>query len=255
MQRIGIIGVGEIGRAIVEGLCEGGGDAPEVFLSPRSADIAAELAARYPSVLVCESNQEVVERSDVIVIALRAKDRHEALTGLRVGAEKVLINVIAGVPDDELRRLLGTEAAMARAIPLPTVRERRSLTVVYPSHPVVDAFFERLGGAQPLPDEASFDVCSTLSGTLTAHYAFLSSLTAWAAAQGMPEDVADRYVRSLFQGVGRTLGDPTRTLERLAADHETPGGSNERLRTTWLDPANLDALHKALDGLLAHLRD
>ncbi len=34
MKRIGIIGVGEIGRAIVVGLCDGGGESPEVFLSP-----------------------------------------------------------------------------------------------------------------------------------------------------------------------------------------------------------------------------
>ena len=34
MKRIGIIGVGEIGRAIVVGLCDGGGVPPEVFLSP-----------------------------------------------------------------------------------------------------------------------------------------------------------------------------------------------------------------------------
>lgn len=34
VQRIGIIGVGEIGRAIVTGRCDGSGAAPEVFLSP-----------------------------------------------------------------------------------------------------------------------------------------------------------------------------------------------------------------------------
>ncbi|MEW9550302.1 hypothetical protein [Nonomuraea sp. NPDC050783] len=56
-----------------------------------------------------------------------------------------------------------------------------------------------------------------------------------------------------FQGVGRSLGDRTRTLHQLAADHETPGGSNERIRTTWFDPANSAALGKALDDLLADL--
>lgn len=34
MKRIGIIGVGEIGRALVTGLCDGGDKEPEVFLSP-----------------------------------------------------------------------------------------------------------------------------------------------------------------------------------------------------------------------------
>ena len=37
---------------------------------------------------------------------------------------------------------------------------------------------------------------------------------------------------------------------RLAADHETPNGSNERIRTTWFDPRS-DALREALDDLLS----
>jgi pyrroline-5-carboxylate reductase len=65
---------------------------------------------------------------------------------------------------------------------------------------------------------------------------------------------ADRYVRGLFQNVGHSLGDETRPLCQIAADHETPQGNNERIRTTWLDPANAAALEKALDGLLVNLQ-
>jgi pyrroline-5-carboxylate reductase len=61
-------------------------------------------------------------------------------------------------------------------------------------------------------------------------------------------------VRGLFQNVGRSLSDETRPLHRLAADHETPNGNNERIRTTWFGPANAAALVEALDGLLADLK-
>ncbi|WP_069887057.1 NAD(P)-binding domain-containing protein [Streptomyces luteocolor] len=257
-KRIGIIGVGEIGRAMVTGLCEGDGDGsggpPEVFLSPRGARTSAELAARYDRVRVCADNQDVVDRSEVVVVAVRGGDRHEALAGLRVPGDRIVVNVMSGVPNDELRELLGTEAELVRAIPLPSVRERRSVTVTYPSHPVVDALFEGLGGAQPVTDEADFDVLSALTGTLTAHYGYLATLTSWAAEQGIATDVADRYVRGLFQGVGRALGDGSRSLDQLAADHETPRGNNERIRTSWFTPSNAEALREALDGLLAGLR-
>ncbi|MFI6644679.1 NAD(P)-binding domain-containing protein [Streptomyces sp. NPDC050504] len=253
MKRIGIIGVGEIGRAVVVGLCEGVEEAPEVFLSPRGARTAAELAARYASVRVCADNQEVADRSDLVFVAVRRQDRHEALAGVRVGDDKVVVNVMAGVGNDELRGTLDTGAALVRAIPLPAVRERRSVTVTFPSHPEVDALFERTGGALPVADEAAFNVLSALTGTLTTHYAYLTALTSWAADQGIDAGDADRYVRGLFQGVGRTLGDGTRALHQLAADHETPGGSNERIRTTWFDADNSAALGKALDGLLDDL--
>lgn len=254
MQRIGVIGVGEIGRALVMGLYAGDDEAPEVFLSPRGARTAAELSARHPGVRVCADNQEVVDRSDVVIIAVRGPVRHEALAGLRVGSDKIVVNVMAGVADDDLRRTLATDAVLVRAIPLPPVRECRSVTVTYPAHPVVDALFDRLGGALPVADEAAFDVFSTVTGTLTTQYHFLAALTSWAAEHGIPSGDADRYVRGLFQGLARTLGDETRSLEQLAADHETPNGSNERVRTTWFTPANSEALHKALDDLLAVLR-
>ncbi|MGW3071629.1 hypothetical protein [Kitasatospora sp. NPDC001132] len=35
--------------------------------------------------------------------------------------------------------------------------------------------------------------------------------------------------------------------------HGTPGGSNERVRTTWFDQADTEALRTTLDGVVAHL--
>lgn len=254
MKRIGIIGVGEIGKAMAEGLCEGENRAPEVLLSPRGAATAAELASRYPSARVCADNQAVVDGADVVIVALRRRDRHDALDGVRVPEDRIVVNVMAGVPNEELRRILDTKAVLVQAIPLPAVRERRGVTVVHPSHPETDALFDLLGGAQPVDDPAAFDVFSALASTISTDYAFLTAITSWAVAQGVPAAAADRYVRGLFQGVGRALGDESRPLNRLAADHETPGGSNERVRTTWFDRANVEALKKTLDDLLADLR-
>ncbi|WP_208885405.1 DUF1272 domain-containing protein [Streptomyces sp. PBH53] len=252
--RVGIIGVGEIGRALVDGLCAGAGEPPEILLSPRGSRTSAELAGRYPNVRVCADNQDVVDGSDVVVLAVRPQDRTEALAGLRVGGDRVVVSLMAGVGIDELRRTLGSGVPLVRAIPLPAVRERRSVTVTYPAHPVVDALFDGLGGALPVADEADFGVFSVLTGTLTSHYGYLATLTAWAARQGVPAEAADRYVRGLFQGVARSLGDDSRSLHQLAGDHETPNGINERIRTTWFDSANAESLTEALDALLADLR-
>jgi pyrroline-5-carboxylate reductase len=188
-----------------------------------------------------------------VIIAVRRQDRHEALRDLRVGADKIVVNVMAGVGTEDLRQTLATDAPLVRAIPLPAVRERRSVTVTCPSHPVVDSLFERLGGVLPVADEAAFNVFSALTGTLTTHYWYLATLTSWASRHGIASDDADRYVRSLFQGVGRALSDETRSLRQLAADHETPNGINERIRTTWFDSANSEALTRALDALLGDL--
>ncbi|MBB5940331.1 NAD(P)-binding domain-containing protein [Streptomyces zagrosensis] len=129
MKCIGIIGVREIGRAIVAGLCGTGGPASEAFLSPRGAHIAAELAGRYGRIRVCAGNQRVLDCAEVVSAAVRRQDRHAALDGLRVNGATVMVNVMAEIANDDLRSMLATDATLVRAIPLPSVRERRSVTV------------------------------------------------------------------------------------------------------------------------------
>nr|WP_018533927.1 pyrroline-5-carboxylate reductase [Streptomyces sp. SID8379] len=247
------MGVGELGRALVTGWSDGVENPPDVFLSPRGARAAAELARRFPNVRVCADNQEVADRSSTVIVAVRPQDRAEALDGLRVDGDKVVVSVMAGVGIDEVRATLGTAAPVVRAIPLPAVRERRAVTVTCPGHPDVDALFDRLGGALPVPDEPTLDVFQTLTSTLTTHYRYLATLTDWAAGKGVDAGDADRYVRGLFQAVGRSLGDDTRSVQQLADDHETPKGTNERIRTTWFTADNAEALTQALDGLLKDL--
>ena len=76
MTTIGFIGVGEIASAIVDGLrsekanSPAAAGAPAILLSPRSADRSAGLAARYEAVEVAQSNQEVIDRSDLIVLSV-----------------------------------------------------------------------------------------------------------------------------------------------------------------------------------------
>ncbi|MGI5347669.1 NAD(P)-binding domain-containing protein [Streptomyces sp. CA-250714] len=156
---------------------------------------------------MCADNQEVVDRSEMVIIAVRREDRHDALAGVRVDDDKIVVNVMAGVGNDDLRQTLTTGAPLG------------------PGHPPA--------GHPRTP--------------------YLVTLTSWAAGHGVASEDADRYVRSLFQGVGRALSDETRSLHQLAADHETPNGNNERIRTTWFTPTNSEALTRALDALLTDL--
>ena len=255
MKRVGILGVGEIGRAIVEGLYARDGEEVEVFLSPRGSKAAAELSRTYQGASVCRDNQSVVGNSELVIIAVRRADHREALGGLSFAEDKIVVNLMAGVSNDDLRHALAmhSDTALVRAIPLPAIRERHSLTVTYPSHPVVDSLFTSLGGALPVADEAAFDVLSAVTGTLSTHLQYLATVTAWAIDHGIPTGDADRYVRRIFAEVGCTLRDATQPLAEAVTNHETPRGNNEQIRTIWFTPENASALTAALDGLLAEL--
>jgi pyrroline-5-carboxylate reductase len=245
---IGIIGVGEIARAIVDGLC-GSGDPVPVVLSPRGAAVSGDLARRYPTVRVCAGNQEVAESASTIIVAVRPDALHEALDQVRMAPGTLVVSAVAGVEHDELRALLGADVTVVRAIPLPAVRRRDSITAIYPPHPGAAAVFDRLGGALEVDDAAAFAALSAVTGTLATYVHYLATVADWAGGHGIDPTQADHYVRGVFRGVSDGLADRSRPLAELARDHETPGGLNEQLRRTWFDDANVAGLRRALDAL------
>jgi pyrroline-5-carboxylate reductase len=247
---IGIVGVGEIAGAIVEGLCADAANAPDVVLSPRGVKLSATLARRFPTVRVGADNQEVADSAPVLLLAVRPDAAESALSGLRVPRDSVVVSVIAGVQHDDLHRLLGPDVTIVRAIPLPAVRRRAGVTAVYPSHPVATELFDRLGGSLDVADSDAFAALSAATGTISAHLRVLTLIAEWTARHGVEPAEAERYVRGLFVGVADGLSDPTRSLPELVTHHETPGGLNEQLRESWLGPANAGALEAALEALL-----
>jgi len=70
-MQLGFIGTGEITSSIVTGLCSFGTTSHSIRLSPRNAAVATELSNRFKGISVASSNQEVLDHSDTIVIAVR----------------------------------------------------------------------------------------------------------------------------------------------------------------------------------------
>ena len=120
----GIIGVGALGAAIVTGLCEGVKDAPRIVLSPRNARRAADLASRFPTVRVAESNQAVIDGASVVLLCIRPQEARSVLPGLRFSSERAIVSMMAGVSIEELQALGAPARNVARAIPLPAVATR-----------------------------------------------------------------------------------------------------------------------------------
>ncbi|MCQ9368375.1 NAD(P)-binding domain-containing protein [Brevibacterium sp. 91QC2O2] len=245
---IGFIGVGEIARAMVEGLA-GGPGAPAIVLSPRSRETSAELAKRYPQVSVAADNQAVVEAAGTIVLAVRPDQLHEAIAELNFGADTLIISVLAGVSAAEVAAAAGGGVEVVRAIPMPPVSHRAGLTVVWPEHPVSNGLFDLLGGALVVADEAQLSVFSAATGAVTGALEYIRQVAVWTAQQGVPPQVAEPFIRATFAGLAPALSDSSRDMAELVRDHETPGGLNEQLRTGFFDEEGRSRLVRELDGL------
>ncbi|MCI1749714.1 MAG: NAD(P)-binding domain-containing protein [Acidipropionibacterium sp.] len=250
---VGVVGVGEIAGAMVEGLM-GGADGPaRVTLSPRGRRRAADLAGRLPRVEVAASNQEVVDAADILVLSMRPEQLHEAVDDLRLRAGQTVISVLAGVSIAELRQVLHTDLPICRAIPLPPVARRGAVTVITPGCPIAASFFDLLGGSLLVAGEPELAVISTLTGCFTGLLEYIRVASDWAEDQGIPRQQIEEYLRDAVAGLGPALRDREMSMDRLIVAHETPGGLNEQLRTEFFDTDTRAALRRSLDGLLSRV--
>src|SRR5205823_5386578 len=137
---------GAITSALVTGLSSTG-ERHTIRLSPRNARVAADLANRFSHVFVALSNQEVVDESEVVVVAVRPQIAQDVLSELRFRADLNVISLVSGFSLRRMSELVNPAGKVTRAVPLPSAAQRRSPTAIYPRDSVSVELFASLGAA------------------------------------------------------------------------------------------------------------
>src|SRR5207253_5928097 len=113
-MQLGFIGTGEITSSIVTGLCSFGATSHSIRLSPRNATVARELSNRFKGISVASSNQDVLDHSETIVVAVRPAAARAVLSELRFGRDRQIISLVSGLSLLSLSRLVPPATRIAR---------------------------------------------------------------------------------------------------------------------------------------------
>ena len=254
-MQLGFIGTGAITSAMITGLCAADATNHRIRLSPRNATVAADLARRYPDVAVAGSNQDVLDDSEIVVLAVRPPMARDVLTGLRFRPGHCVISVIAGLALRHVAELVTPAARVTRAVPLPTAAERRSPTAIFPPDPVVAALFAPLGSTVEVGTEDEFEALAAATATLAAHFAWSESIAIWLTRQGVPQAKARDYVSRMIWGLAAAAVDaPERDFHELADECATRGGMNEQVLRYLMKSGVFERVAEGLDGILRRVR-
>jgi pyrroline-5-carboxylate reductase len=254
-MKLGFVGTGAITSAIVTGLNAAGAGPDTILVSPRNADIAAALAAKFPSVTVAASNQAVLDRTDVVMIAVRPQVAVEVLSELRFRPDHHVISLMAITPLQKVAALVAPAAKVIRAIPIPIVADRRGPTAIYPPDPVAAEIFNRLGTTIETTSPAQFDAFSTTTATMAPYFAFADEITSWLTRHDVPAEAARRYVATVFQGLANiAVAQPEHSFAALADEFATRGGINEQVMGHLKKTGALASLSVALDAVLQRMK-
>jgi pyrroline-5-carboxylate reductase len=254
-MQIGFIGTGEITSSIVTGLSSSGITAHSIRLSPRNSVIANGLANRSPGISVASCNQEVLDHSDTIVIAVRPLVALDVLSDLRFRPDHHVISLVSALSLHRLSELVAPAVRIARAVPLQSTAKRLSPTAIYPPDPVAFELFAAVGTVFPVERENEFDAICATTATIAAYFAFNETIASWLERQGVSASQARDYIARLFLGV-RTgaLEPPERSFQSLAATHATAGGINEQFLKYLVEHGLLTRVSQDLDAVLHRIR-
>ena len=249
-SKIGFIGCGALTKAVVAGLCRLSPHGHQILLSPRSEFVSRSLAGEFANVTRLASNQEVVEASDIVFLAVRPQQVDEALAGLKFRSGQIVASFLAKTSCDDLRARIGSTPEICRITPLPSIALGRGPIIFFPRIEEVVQTFAGLGDPVFATSEAEIMTLGYASGTLSTYFEIQNTMIDWLAHHGAQPDHAALYVRSMLEGLAAAgKATPDDDLHRLPAEHETKAGLNERSRRRLAELGWFDQIRKTLDML------
>ena len=138
------MGCGTIGQAIIEGICSIQNPPKQIYVSPRNQEKATRLASKFDQVTLGKDNQEVIDKSKIIFLAVLSRDFLEIMKQLKFREDHTIISVVSIHRGQALRDAVAPATDIARVIPLPAVALRSGLSIVT-DHALAIQIFDQLG--------------------------------------------------------------------------------------------------------------
>jgi len=224
----GFLGTGAITSALVTGLCTSAHPSASIWISPRNARKAAHLEASFDAVHVGADNQEVVDRADVVVLAVLPQDAEAILQPLRFRADQAVITLLAGTPLSRIRSLAAPADSVIRAVPLPSAEKHVGPIALFPGSSAAEALFQDLGTLIAVREESELDNLLILTSLMAPYYALIGEIVTWAAEAGVDQKNAADYAASMFRALSTLVEDrEDADLASMVEACMTPGGLNE----------------------------
>jgi pyrroline-5-carboxylate reductase len=229
-----LIGGGKMGSALLAGWREQGfSSAIVVDPSPAAAKLGGS------GIIVIGSAHEIPPgfTPEAVVLAVKPQMAAQALPAYaRFAGHAMFISIMAGITLHAIGHMLGTKAAIIRAMPNTPASIGQGMTVAVAGchvtetqHKLADALLAATGQIAWVADESLLDPVTAISGGGPAYVFLLTELLEKAAIeQGIPRDLARTLARQTIIGSGALLAASTEDAADLRIAVTSPGGTTEQ---------------------------
>lgn len=234
---IAILGGGNMGRALVGGLIARGAPPATIAVGEPLAERRAELTRAF-GIRAHAGNDAAIAGATLVILAVKPQEMRATLTPLAAalgGAGSVLLSIAAGARIASLRRLVGADVPIVRAMPNRPALLGAGATALYASAEVAatardtaERAMRSVGEVVWVDSEDALDVVTALSGSGPAYFFLLAELMCEAARElGLEPAAARRLAAQTLYGAGRLASEHDVDLARLRAEVTSKGGTTE----------------------------
>ncbi|MEO7922160.1 MAG: pyrroline-5-carboxylate reductase [Chitinophagaceae bacterium] len=211
-KKITIIGGGNLGTAIAEGLLSSKfSKAQEIIVTKRNTATLRSLEQK--GITITSDNAMAVKKSEIIILAVKPFQVNEVLGSIKkeLSGNKLLISVVTGVTISQVEEIIKKKLPFFRAMPNTAIAIRESMTCIC--------------GRNAGETEIKYvhDLFSTLGKVVTIDEKLMEAATILGACGTA---YAMRYIRANIQG-GIEIGFDAATASLIAA--QTVKGAAELL--------------------------
>lgn len=235
-KRIGFLGGGAMGRALLQGLLARGVPASQLAMADPS-DAPREAAAAL-GVATHRDNAELVRHCEVVVLAVKPQILPALLEGLSDLDDATLlaplwISIAAGISLDRLAAGLPKGARVVRTMPNTPAQVSAGATAYVANTAARDedraltqTLFESVGVAWEATHEGLLDAVTGLSGSGPAYvFVFIEALGDAGVRAGLPREAAYQLAAQTVLGSAQLVLESGRHPAALKDQVTSPGGT------------------------------
>lgn len=230
---IGLIGCGNMGKAILSGILQNNIEEKEnIIVSRRSKKSADKIKDEY-GVCVTLKNGEVAEKSELLFICVKPNLFSEISNEIKdcIKKDTIIVSIAAGLTISRLEALFGEDKKIVRVMPNTPSQVGEGMSAVTPNENAkadadkVLSIFNSFGRAKMVPEKL-MDTVTAVSGSSPAYIFMLIEAMADGAVQGgMPRDLAYEFSAQAVLGSAKMVLESGLNPSALKDMVCSPGGT------------------------------
>lgn len=253
-----LVGCGKMGSAMLEGWLDQGTPAADITIVEPNTEAADDFVARLGvQAIVSAADLADDYAPDVVVLAVKPQIMDQVLAPYAslTKHNPVFLSIAAGRTIASFEALLGTNAAIVRAMPNTPASIGRGITVGCPNGNVsvpqatlCKNLLKAVGDVEWVEDEGLMDAVTALSGSGPAYIFLLAEAMSHAGQQaGLAPDLAARLARATVAGSGELLNQSLLPASTLRENVTSPNGTTAAaLDVLMADGGLTDVMTKAI---------